>query len=121
MHRRSRKVSMPLIGLVAFLRVQKYLRNKLGGVSMPLIGLITFLQLIMQQKKELRYSVNALNRAYCISTVPSGNPPAARLSRLIFVCNCQNILIISFFYPFFCLFKKSILFPHHHSTISPHS
>ena len=77
--------------------------------------------IIIQNNIGNKHSVNALNRAYYISTVPSGNPPVSRLSRLIFVCNCQNILIISFFYPFFCLFKNSILLSHHHSTISSHS
>ena len=47
--------------------------------------------------------VNALLRAYSISTVPSGSPLFMRLPRPIFASNSQNILKISVFQPFFGL------------------
>ena len=52
--------------------------------------------------------VNALNRAFLISTVPLGNPLFTRLSRPIFVSNSQNILIIHFFSLFFWLVLLSV-------------
>ena len=48
-------------------------------------------------------SVNALSRAYFISTVPSGNPLFMRLPSPIFASNSQNILKIGFFRAFFGL------------------
>ncbi len=43
------------------------------------------------------FCVNALTRAYPISTVGSGKPHKQRLPEPIFTCNSQNILTINFF------------------------
>ncbi len=49
---------------------------------------------------------NPLKRVTHISTVSFQTPLKSRLSRLIFVGIYLNILIITFFSPFFCLFKN---------------
>lgn len=54
--------------------------------------------------------VNALNRANSISTVSLYSPVKSRLPSLISAGNCQNILIITIFRHFFCLFENGTSF-----------
>ena len=75
---------------------------------MPLIGLSSFLQRMGLNETVSEIGVNALNRAFLISTVPLGNPLFTRLSRRIFASNSQNILIIHFFSLFFWLVLLSV-------------
>ncbi len=83
--------------------------NGNSSVSMPSIGLSSFLQeKIWNLLSSFLMGVNALNRAFLISTVPLGNPLFTRLSRPIFVSNSQNILIIHFFSLFFWLVLLSV-------------
>ena len=64
-----KSVSMPLIGLSPFL-LPAHLKQapQQSHVSMPLIGLSPFLQWRKQVNSEKYYCVNALNRAFPIST-----------------------------------------------------
>ena len=60
---------MPCIGLTPFLpNVQMIVYLGTLFVSMPCIGLTPFLQIGLNLRKLAKYSVNALYRAYSIST-----------------------------------------------------
>ena len=75
---------------------------------MPSIGLSSFLLINEREVEVVNAGVNALNRAFLISTVPLGKPLFTRLSRRIFASNSQNILIIHFFSLFFWLVLLSV-------------
>ena len=75
---------------------------------MPSIGLSSFLPQMLLTLIMTMPCVNALNRAFLISTVPLGKPLFTRLSRRIFASNSQNILIIHFFSLFFWLVLLSV-------------
>ena len=77
---------------------------------MSFVGLILFLPDGSGDKEEDVDGVNALRRAYSISTVPSENPLFMRLPRPIFASNSQNILKIHVFCPFLGLVSYFSIF-----------
>ena len=72
---RRKRVSMPYVGRSSFLlhKQQQKMQTQLH-VSMPYVGRSSFLQDMEMVQKEILDCVNALCRAFFISTLTSGNP-----------------------------------------------
>ena len=73
-------------------------------VSMPFIGLSPFLPYKNSNNQYCLECVNALYRAFSISTLPSGNALKWSICRLDFAGNCLTISKSAYFLLFLCLF-----------------
>ena len=100
----GKRCQCPITGLLHFYEKQKSIIMKLAGCVNALsraYSISTSLAIYFAMSK---VCVNALSRAYSISTVGSGKPVFMRLPEPVFTCNSQNILTINFSRPFFVLF-----------------
>ena len=85
---------MPFIGLTPFLQKNRR-RNQVrfGCVSMPFIGLTPFLQILHQVLPSNIISVNALHRAYSISTIRCYHIQLCATS-----CQCPSSGLLHFYF-----------------------
>ena len=94
----------PLSGFLHFYGREEVFYRGCWIVSMPFIGLSPFLLFIVHHTSPITNRVNALYRAFSISTLPSGNALKWSICRLDFAGNCLTTSKSAYFLLFLCLF-----------------
>ena len=102
---RKRCVSMPYLGPSSFLQLPEGAQyRKVIVCQCPTSGLPHFYEMVKLSSSMSKLRVNALPRAFLISTLCPGNPHKHGAPGLIFAGNSQNILKTTVFRYFLCLF-----------------